>query len=109
VFEEKLSRRRSLARELRMRARLSHCIALTRGQRLVRALLWFCLGAAAAIFGTDWYLRAFPAPVNVLQPVAEHVGERLSVIRFRFEHRNGVASCRVVIFHNDEHTWSVQC
>lgn len=109
MFEKDLTRRERLVRALRDGFCLDRCIAMTTGQRMWRAAVWLVLGEALGIAAAVHYVRTYPAPVNVLQPVVEHAGERLSVIRFSFEHRNGVASCRVVIHHNDEHTWSVQC
>lgn len=106
MFEivEPLPRRRCLLRVLD----LDRCLALTRRQRLTRALLWVALGAAAAFATVVQVERVYPSPMEPLEPQVAHQGMRFSGLRLRFEHGFAEVSCQVVIFW-EERVWTVKC
>lgn len=110
MFEivEAMSRRDRIVRAVRRAFSLRACVGMTRATRLTRAALWLVLGVAIAIGAREYDRRHYPAQVTMLTPVVEHVGERFTVIRFRFEHQGVESACHMKIY-NDERTWSATC
>lgn len=85
------------------------CALVTRAEQLGRALFFAALGAILTSFAIHRHQQVHPAPVHLLPPKVEQVGDRLKVLELGFEHRGAVSKCRLVIFHNDSHDWSLQC
>ena len=106
---EPLNARRRLVRLVRRAIDPQRCIVMTRAERLARAFFWFALGGMIFSFGHAWRDLNFPAPVAVLPPRVEHAGERLTIVLFGFEHRGGVAHCRLVLDRNNPYDWSIRC
>jgi hypothetical protein len=108
IVDRRPRARRRLACVVRDALDLDRCELLTRRQRLTRAALWIALGAAAALAAVVHVERAFSAPMQPLEPELIHDGERVSGLRFRFEHGWVEASCQVVIFW-EVRKWTVKC
>lgn len=86
------------------------------GLTAARALFCIALGWAIAN-GITALAEAFPpartepAPelVRVLEPSIEHSGGGVEVVKLTFEHRGTVSTCLLVLYRNDDHTWSLKC
>ena len=110
MFEavEKLSVGARLCRAVREAVSLQRCVALTRAQRLARALFWLALGFAIARFGTAYLELRYPTPVMLLPPAIDQQ-PGYTRFTFRFDQRGSELACHLIVYHNEHHTWSVSC
>jgi len=88
----------------------SRAVALTRTQRLARALFWICVGFAATRIGgaIGEVVMAPPPSLAPLEPVVEVDSERLYIVRFPFEYRGAQVSCYAVV-QVEARTWLAKC